>query len=62
MQWLGVLDDTLLGFFLEPYKKLETKKSISRKNFYFFDTGVARILKRGVKIKSSTDTDFCEYL
>lgn len=61
MQWFGVLEDTLLGFFLEPYRKLETRKSISRKKFYFFDTGVARVLKHGPKINSSTDTDFGEY-
>ena len=61
MQWFQVLEDTLLGFFLEPFKKLETRKSITRKKFYFFDTGVARTLKTGKKVTSSLDTDFGEY-
>ncbi|MGD1823573.1 MAG: ATP-binding protein [Pleomorphochaeta sp.] len=61
MQWVQVLEDTLLGFFLEPFKKLETRKSITRKKFYFFDTGVARALKAGKKVTSSLDTDFDEY-
>lgn len=60
-QWFKILEDTLIGFFLEPYRELESRKSITRKKFYFFDTGVARTLKRGVKVRQSTDSDFGEY-
>jgi len=59
-RWFEVLEDTLLGFFLEPYKKLETRKSVTRKKFYFFDTGVARVLKNEKSINDK-DSSYGEY-
>lgn len=44
-----VLEDTLLGFRLQPYGRSRKRKAIQRAKFYFFDVGVAGALaKRGV--------------
>ena len=42
-EYYQILEDTLLGFFLWPYDRKERKKS--RPKFYFFDTGVVRVLQ-----------------
>ncbi len=39
-----ILDDTLLGFFLEPYHKSIRKQQRQNPKFYFFDQGVCRAL------------------
>ncbi|MBK5200445.1 MAG: ATP-binding protein [Spirochaetaceae bacterium] len=53
-RWFEVLEDTLIGFFLEPYTELKTRKSIQRKKFYFFDTGIARNLRDLEKVIEGT--------
>lgn len=39
-----ILEDTLLGFFLEPYHKSVRKQQRQSPKFYFFDLGVKRAL------------------
>lgn len=42
--YFGILDDTLIGFRLEPWKLKRATKQVAHPKFYFFDPGVARAL------------------
>lgn len=42
--YIGILDDTLLGFRLPGYTKTKKRKSISRSKYYLFDIGVTNSL------------------
>lgn len=44
-QWFQVLQETLLGFQLEPFTRTSKRKAIETSKFYFFDTGVVRALR-----------------
>jgi len=39
-----VLEDTLIGFLLKPYKKSRRRKATSRSKFYLFDLGITNSL------------------
>lgn len=39
-EYYSILEDTLLGFFVQPWIKSKKRKPISTAKFYFFDTGV----------------------
>ncbi len=43
-EYYEILQDTLIGTLVEPYKKTTTRKAISMGKFYFFDIGVSNIL------------------
>jgi predicted AAA+ superfamily ATPase len=43
-EFYGILEDTLLGFFLPPFARSERKRMSLAPKFYFFDTGVTRAL------------------
>lgn len=45
-----VLEDTLLGFFLEPFHLSIRKRQRLSPKFYFFDTGVVRALQQNLDI------------
>ncbi|MBR6348724.1 MAG: ATP-binding protein, partial [Spirochaetales bacterium] len=55
--WYQVLEDTLLGFQLPPWKKSAKRKSVSITKFYLFDVGVTRRLS-GIDVPSDTQSDF----
>jgi len=44
--YYSILEDTLIGFMLEPYQGSFRKRLGQKAKFYFFDTGVARALAR----------------
>jgi len=44
--YFEILEDTLLGFLLEPYHRSIRKQQRQSPKFYFFDTGVKRALER----------------
>ena len=44
--YFQILEDTLLGFRLEPWKKTRDRRLIETEKFYFFDVGVANYLAR----------------
>ncbi|MCX7979233.1 MAG: ATP-binding protein [Bdellovibrionaceae bacterium] len=44
--YFQVLEDTLVGFFLEPFHESVRKRQRKQSKFYFFDTGVVRALRR----------------
>jgi len=43
-EYYSVLEDTLIGFSLEPWVFSKKRKAIQTAKFYFFDTGVTHIL------------------
>jgi uncharacterized protein len=57
-QYYAILEDTLMGFMLEPFQASFRKRLQSKPKFYFFDPGVCRALTRLLSIplkKSTTD-------
>jgi len=48
-KYFQILEDTFLGFFLEPYHRSLRKRQISSPKFYLFDTGVKRALERTLR-------------
>lgn len=55
--WYQVLEDTLLGFQLPPWKKSRKRKSVSITKFYLFDVGVTRRLSE-IDVPSDTQGDY----
>ncbi len=49
-----ILQDTLLGYLLEPYKETKTRKAVATPKFYFFDVGVANHLSGRERLVSGT--------
>ena len=43
-EYYSVLEDTLMGTSVHPFKKGKTRKSVSKSKFYFFDLGVLNSL------------------
>lgn len=43
-EYYSILEDTLLGFFVNPWLKSKKRKPISTAKFFFFDTGVRNTL------------------
>jgi uncharacterized protein len=48
--YFSILEDTLIGFFLEPFHNSFRKRLSHKPKFYFFDTGVVRALSRTISI------------
>lgn len=48
--YFTILEDTLIGFFLEPFQHSFRKRLSLKPKFYFFDTGVARALARHLSL------------
>jgi predicted AAA+ superfamily ATPase len=44
--YFTILEDTLLGFFLEPWKSSKKRKAVSTSKFYFFDCGVTHTISQ----------------
>ncbi len=42
--YFDILIDTLVGFWLHPWKLKRTTKQVSHPKFYFFDSGVVMVL------------------
>lgn len=49
-EYFTILEDTLIGFFLEPFHTSFRKRLIGKPKFYFFDTGVTRSLARRLSV------------
>lgn len=59
-QWYQVLEDTLLGYQLEPFAGSHKRKAIVTPKFYFFDIAIARALRSSVVPQENT-VEFGEY-
>ena len=49
-KYFQILEDTLLGFFLEPYDESVRKRQRQSPKFFFFDGGVARALSETLDV------------
>ena len=47
-EYFCILEDTMIGFFLEPFHHSFRKRLVEKPKFYFFDPGVVRSLARGL--------------
>lgn len=50
-EYFEILKDTLLAYEIPVWKKTKKRKPISTSKFYFFDTGVVRILQHRSRVK-----------
>ena len=50
-----MLEDTLIGFLLRPYRKTKIRKATSRAKFYLFDLGVTNCLAGRKEVPIGTD-------
>ena len=50
-----ILEDTLVGDQLPPYRRTRTRKAVATARFYFFDVGVANTLRRTGVIEPGSD-------
>jgi len=48
--YFSILEDTLLGFLLEPFHESVRKSQRQSPKFYFFDTGIERALNRSLDV------------
>ena len=48
--YFSILEDTLIGFFLEPFHHSFRKRLSTKPKFYFFDVGVTRSLARMLRV------------
>ena len=49
-QYFSILEDTLLGFYLEPFKHSFRKRLSLKPKFYWFDPGVSRTLNNLIQV------------
>lgn len=45
-RYFEILEDTLIGFFLEPFSRSTRERTVARAKFYFIDPGLVRALSR----------------
>ena len=55
-EYFSILEDTLIGFFLEPFQNSFRKRLSMKPKFYYFDLGVVRALKRQLSIPLQPST------
>ncbi len=54
-EYYRLLEDTLMGFMLQPWTKSKKRKAIQTAKFYFFDTGVVSTLARTETLDRNSD-------
>lgn len=50
-----ILEDTLIGFFVQPLRSSNSRKEVAKAKFYIFDTGVAHALAGTVELERNSD-------
>ncbi len=55
-EYFSILEDTMIGFFLEPYHNSFRKRLVEKPKFYFFDPGVVRTLTRRLSVPLTPKT------
>ena len=48
--YFSILEDTLIGYFLDPFERSVRKKVSQKPKFYFFDCGVVKALTRTLSV------------
>ena len=54
-RYFEIIEDTLLGFRLRPWRKGQSRRLIQTEKFYFFDVGVANYLSRRRPVAGNSD-------
>lgn len=54
--YFQILDDTLIGFLLEPFHESIRKRQLGNPKFYFFDSGVQRALNNTLTVELKAQT------
>jgi predicted AAA+ superfamily ATPase len=57
-EYFSILEDTLIGFMLEPFHHSFRKRLMSKPKFYYIDTGLARTLARTITIPPAPSTSY----
>ena len=55
-EYFCILEDTMIGFFLEPFRNSFRKRLVEKPKFYFFDPGVVRSLARRLSVPLTPKT------
>jgi predicted AAA+ superfamily ATPase len=55
-EYFCILEDTMIGFFLEPFQNSFRKRLVEKPKFYFFDTGIVRSLSRRLSVPLTPQT------
>lgn len=55
-EYFSILEDTMIGFFLEPFHNSFRKRLVGKPKFYFFDPGVVRSLSRRLSVPLAPKT------
>ena len=55
-EYFSILEDTMIGFYLEPFHHSFRKRLVGKPKFYFFDPGVVRSLSRRLSIPLTPKT------
>ncbi len=56
-RYYQILNDTLVGFFLDPFHNSVRKRQTQKSKFYFFDTGVTRAIQNTLTIDVQPQTE-----
>ncbi|PHS12437.1 MAG: hypothetical protein COA86_18475 [Kangiella sp.] len=54
-EYYQILQDTLIGHLLPPFKQTIKRKAISKAKFYFFDVGIANVLAKRFNIQPKSE-------
>jgi len=54
-EYFGILEDTLVGFLVNPFTRTTKRKALSSAKFYFFDVGVGNVLAGRTRIQPGTE-------
>ena len=55
-EYFCLLEDTMIGFFLEPFHNSFRKRLVGKPKFYFFDPGIVRSLSRRLSLSLQSRT------
>ena len=55
-EYFCILEDTMIGFYLEPFHHSFRKRLVEKPKFYFFDPGVVRSLSRRLSVPLTPKT------
>lgn len=55
-EYFYILEDTMIGSMLKPFRRTRKRKTVSSAKFYFFDVGVGNVLAKRTNIMPKTDS------
>ena len=54
-EYFSILEDTLIGYFVQGFTRTEKRRAIAAPKFYFFDVGIANYLRHRHNLVPGTD-------